>query len=1145
MSLKVIFGRAGSGKSYYCLHAIKEQIKRKATGKPLILLVPEQYTLQAEKDLIAVLETGGILEVEVLSFRRLAFRVFNEAGGIAFPHIHSAGKSMILFRILAALKDELTVFAHSADRKGFVSTLSALMTELKRYHIGPEDLQKAEGALADTDPLKDKLKEIRTIYAGFEETIRDRYRDSDDDLTLAASKMVDTDLFRGAEIWIDGFAGFTPQEYLIIAKLLTQAEKVNITLCTESLTSAQMRGTDVFAEVKGAYRKLVNLVQEYGCTLEPAVNLNTSSLPRFQDSLELSHLERYYSAYPYPVFEPPTKDISLLASVNPYAEIEAAAGEIVRLCRDGGLRFRDIAVLSRNLTAYEGLIETVFSEYGIPYFLDKKTAITDHPLVRMILAMLDIFSENWSYEAVFRYLKTGLTGLEQEDIDHIENYVLACGIRGNRWTMSAEWEMIPEMIPEENLADSARAERAQELAEINRIRNEIIRPLLAFRQKTKNRRLTSEIGEALYDFLCGIGVPERIEAYQQYFKDNGLLELANEYSQVWNIVMHVLDQTVEVMGDDALTLEKFADTLTIGLAEYTIGIIPASLDQVLIGSIERFRSHDLKALLILGVNDGVFPAAALAEGIISDQDRASLNRLGIELANDTQSQAFNEQYLVYRALTTASHYLRLSWPIADQEGKSLRPSMIIYRLRKLFPQIKQESNLLQTGTGLDSLAGQSPAFRQMVAAFRLKAEGQAIEPWWQDVYRWYEEKTEWQAQCRAVHDAFFIRNLANPVSPEKIRALYGETAYASVSRLEKYTSCQFAFYLQYGLKAKERRLFQFRAPDVGTFMHAVIETFSRQAAEGNLLWRDMERDWCREQVTLIVDVMLNSMQGSGLAASKRYAALAGRLKRVITRAVWMIVEHLRRSGFEPLGYELGFGEGEKFPPIVIELGSGQEVHLVGRIDRVDALKTEEGTYLRIVDYKSGNKDFKLADVYYGLQIQLITYLDALWENQALALEQPVLPGGILYFQIDDPFVKSNGKLSETEIEQKIMKQLKMKGLLLADVKLIKEMDRTIDGSSLIIPARINKDDSLGKSSAASLEQFQILRRYVKNLLQGLCEEIMSGNVAISPYKKKGTTSCKYCSYAAVCQFDPSRKENTFRLLTDKKDEEVWGLLGGQ
>lgn len=1157
MSLRFIYGRAGSGKTRFCLGEIKSKLAAGAT-QPLVLLVPEQFTFQAERDLITVLGTGGILKTEVLSFRRMAYRAFNEAGGITYPHIHPAGKCMILYRILDKMRDSFQVFSRSADRQGFVNTLSTLITEFKRYNVTPEALENAGKGLEEGNPLKGKLMELTSVYALFEKTLAERYRDPDDDLTLASRKLGSTSLYDGAEIWIDGFAGFTPQEYGVIGRLMQKAERVNISFCTDCLEGEGVSGdTDIFSSIKTAYRKLVKMAKENGIPVEPAVILNKKPLFRFSLSPELSHLERYLYAYPYKTYREETQDISLFSSVNIFSEIEACARDIVRLCRDRGMRYREIAVVAGNLAGYEKLIEAIFAEYGIPCFIDRKVDIVNHPLVRLILSMLDIFIENWSYEAVFRYLKTGLTGIDQDSIDRLENYVLACGIRGGRWTEEQEWRMVPGLIPDEKSLEDE-----EELLEgINRIRAQVLAPLMEFRKKTRGRKRASEFCASLYDFLCTLGVPERIEDSIERFRKSGNLNLANEYSQVWNIVMEVFDQTVEVMGDETFGIERFANILKIGFGEYKIGLIPAALDQVLVGSIERSKSHEIKALYILGANDGVFPPAAAEEGILSDQDRAVLNNAGIELASDTRTQAFDGQYLVYRALTTAGSYLRISWPIADHEGRTLRPSLVVSRLRKLFPAITETSNILPSGSAseeMELLSCRAPVFKSMVSALRQRADGKEIKPIWQGVYRWFAAQEEWKQKCQAARAAFQYKNLAQPVSRDKIAALYGDPAVSSVSRLEKYTACPFAFYVQYGLGARERKVYSLRPPDVGTFMHAVIERFSRLVSEGEISWRSFDRDWCSAKVSEIVDEMLEKMQGSGVAASKRYTALTVRLKRVVARAVWLIAEHIRRSSFNPVAYEVDFGENGEYPPIIIELDSGEKICLTGRIDRVDALKTEDGTYLRIVDYKSGSRDFRLSDVYYGLQIQLITYLDAIWESggsfagdgsrtaeqsQGAGEPSPYLPGGMLYFKIDDPIVKGNGKMAEEEIEKAIMKQLKMRGLLLADVKLIREMDNSIEGASMIIPATINKGEVLGKNtSAATMEQFKLLRKYVRKLLKDLCGEMMKGNVSIKPYKKKGTTSCKYCSFSPVCQFDTAMKENSFKLLYDKDNDEVWSLM---
>lgn len=1149
MSLRFVYGRAGSGKTHFCLDELKTRI-RSGAENPLILLVPEQYTFQAERDLIAMLNTGGILKTEVLSFRRLAFRIFNETGGITYPHMHPAGKNMILYRILDRMKGTLKTYSRSAEQPGFISTLSGLITEFKRYNVTPEKLKEVVPQLQEGSALKEKLTELAGIYEAFDEALKKRYRDPDDDLTLAVQKLKHSSQFRNAEIWVDGFTDFTPQEYAILQELLLQAKRVTVTLTTDAL-DAETSELDIFASAKKAYNRLLYLAKQGNIAFEPPVRL--FELYRFRESTELLHLEQNLNAHPYRIYPKATTQLSLFSAVNLSTEIEAVATDILRLCRDEGFRFRDIAVVTRNLSSYEKLIEGTFAEYGIPCFLDRKLDIANHPLVRLILAMLDIFIENWSYEAVFRYLKSGLTGIEQERIDRLENYVLACGIRGGKWTAEEAWTMIPELLPDEK----SRTDYALLLEEIHQTRLQITTPLLEFRSRTRGRRTAAEFCTALFDFLGQLDIPRRMEQMVEDFRQRGDLILANEYSQVWNMVMALMDQMVEVMAEETFGVERFSNLLTIGFAEYKIGLIPASLDQVLVGSVERSKSHAIKALYILGTNDGVFPANGGDEGIITDDERACLAEAGVELAKSSRHRAYDENFLAYRAMTTPSHRLFISWPIADQEGKSLRPSMLINRLRKLFPAIREGSNILPPADNtriVEQLVSPITAFRSLITALRQKADGREILPVWGDVARWFLSREEWQERFNAAREAFLYRNLAQPVMKDKLAQLYGNPMISSVSRLERYTLCPFAFFIEYGLGARERKVFEMRPPDVGTFLHAAIEQFSRlvagQDANGAgsgteesapITWRNFSREWCEQKVSEIVDDILKRMQGSAIASSKRYTALTARLKRVVTRAVWLIAQHIRRSGFNPVDYEVGFGNGEKYPPIVIELDSGEKVKLVGRIDRIDAMETEEGQYLRVIDYKSGTKDFKLSNVYYGLQLQLITYMDAIWQEQDGT--RPLLPGGMLYFRVDDPIIRLDGEIDREEIERAIMKQLRMKGLLLADVKLIREMDREIDGSSLILPATLNKGDVIGKhSSVATMEQFKLLRKYVRKLLSDISREIVKGKVSIQPTKSKEGTACRFCSYLPVCQFDPGMKDNTYRQLTDRGNEETWKLI---
>ncbi|RCX09890.1 DNA helicase/exodeoxyribonuclease V subunit B [Anaerobacterium chartisolvens] len=1139
MGLKFIYGRAGSGKSHFCLNDLRTKLNS-SEGRNLVLLVPEQFSLQAERNLIAAAGIGGIMRAEVLSFRRMAYKVFNEVGGITRRHISPAGRCMLVYRIINSMKDRLDMFSGVVDRKGFVNTVCSSISEFKRYNITPQMLELAAKGIEREGPLKDKLKEIGLVYAEFEKVLHEKYMDSDDDLTILAAKLEDSKWFDNAEIWIDEFSGFTPQEYGVIGRLLKKAVRVNICLCTDCMTDDGADETDVFWPVKNTVKKLERIARENGVEIEAPSQLSQRPFYRFSGSEELMHLEGNFFSLPRKVYNGPTNDIKIFLSANLYSEVEDTARDIIMLCRDGGLRYRDIAVVTGNLSGYEKLVAAIFAHHGIPCFIDTKRDIGSQPLIRLINAVFEIFIKSWSYQSVFQYLKTGFAGICKEDVDMLENYVLACGIKGGRWAEDKPWEYIPGL--------SQPGQQPSEyqlgiLKRVNEIRDMIVKPLVRFRTRTGGRKKAWEICGAMFDFLCGIGVPEQIEKKVDMLKASGDFYLAGQYSQVWNMVMEVFDQIVEVMGNEPTGIESFYRVLEIGFGEYKMGLIPPALDQVLVGSIERSKSHEIKALYILGVNDGIFPSSPDQEGILSDSDRESLRAKGLELAPDTRSRAFEENYIIYTALTRAGKYLRLSCPVADHEGRTMRPSGIISRLKRVFPGIAEYSNITASGEeGIALVASKQPSFNHLIEAMRRHFEGERVDAVWGDVYRWYTSHDNWRDRIERAMEGLLYTNQESPISGDKVRKLYGSPVYSSVSRMESFVSCPFAYYLQYGLRAKERKIFKMGAPDIGSFMHSVLDSFSKRMDKEGMAWRELGREACESMVSQTVDELLKSMPGSVMSSSRRHMHLTERLKRVLVRAIWLIAEHFKRSGFEPVGYEMEFGDGKDFPSIKIELPSGEAIMLTGRIDRIDAMESEEGTYFRIIDYKSGSKAFKLSDIYYGLQIQLLAYMDAVWETGFKSSSEPVLPGGMLYFKIDDPVVANGKGLSEDEIEAAIMKQLKMKGLLLADVRLVREMDRQIDGDSLIIPARINKGDVLGRSSAATGEQFEVLRGFIKRLLAKIGEEMLRGEVSIKPYRKRRMTSCAYCGYGPVCQFDPGLKDNNYRMLRDINDDEVWHLL---
>ncbi|NLK34576.1 MAG: helicase-exonuclease AddAB subunit AddB [Gracilibacteraceae bacterium] len=1120
MSLRIIYGRAGSGKSTYCLNEIKASLEQ-GNNIRHIIIVPEQFSFQAEKRLIKALGASGINGVEVLSFRRLSYRVMEEVGGLVRRHINPAGKSILVYTIMERLKDDLRVFARVAGKHGFVNTLCGTISELKRYNISPDALASFDTASISRQ-LSDKLHDIGLIYEEFEKRLHDKYIDTDDDLDLLARKLPQCELFESSEIWLDEFSGFTPQEYAVIEKLMSKAVRVNISLCTDCLSEDYSpEDTDAFLPPKAAAAKLIRLAKDSGVRVDPPVHLKDS---RFKYNNELAFLESNLFTYLHGSYKESTKHLKLYEASNIFAEVESTARDILKKCREEGLRYRDIAVITGDLSQYEKVIRVVFGEYGIPCFIDRKKDITGHPLVLLVLSALDIFAGNWSFEAVFRYLKTGLTGIDRNELDLLENYVLANHINGSSWMK--DWEDIS----------------------INEARRQAAEPLIRLYGRIKGKNTGREICTALFDFLCELEVPEKLERLVERFTNDGELDRADEYSQVWNILLELLDQIVEAMGDEAVNVDTFLTILSVGFGEYNIGLIPPALEQVLVGSLERSKSHDVKAIYVLGANDGIFPMPFKQEGILSDRDREVLRNMGMELAPDTRGRTFEQQHLIYTALTAASDYLRLSWCAADRDGRAQRPSVIIGRLRRMFPGISFESGILRDipgSTAEMSVSAPIPTFNELVSAIRQKHEGRYVDPLWESVAEWYKGEDDWKEKYLRVAEGLSFTNQAGNIGQERIRKMYGSTIHTSVSRLERYFSCPFSYYVEYGLKARERKIMKMNAPDMGSFMHRVIDMFSRKVSEGGIGWRNLDREWCADEISLIVDELLQDAAGKVFLSTSRYKYLANRLKRVLTRAVWLIAEHIKRSAFEPVGYELGFGDGEKLPPIILELPSGEKMVLSGRIDRLDCLDTEEGKYFRIVDYKSGSRNFKLEDVYYGLQLQLITYLDAVGGSLETAYGKPVLPAGVLYFKLDDPIIQGSREATEEEIEEAIMKELKMKGLLLADVKLIKEMDTGIDGDSLIIPARINKGDVLGRSSAATAEQFEIIKGHVRRLLRRLGEEILKGNISISPYRRKGITACTYCGYMSICQFDTRISGYGYRNLQDRKDEEVWELMEGK
>ncbi len=1115
MGVRYILGRAGKGKSHYILQEINRNLQDGGEDR-LILLVPEQFTLQSERDIIRKLKLPGIMRVEVLSFTRLAQRVFNEVGGLTRTLLNEQGKNMVLRKMIDEVTRDLTIYKRAAQQEGFVSKIGELITELKQQDILPAQLlASVEGG--DELIIKEKVKDIALIYERFNDYLRGHYLDTEDYLNLLIEKIADAQFLRGARVWVDGFTTFSPQSLKIIEKIMGLAQ--DTTICFSLDVNRQARDRDLFSLSWYSYRKIRGIAREQGL-LEETIRIDGTSADSMK-SPEILHLESELYAYPYRTLSGKVSHLELFASVNINSEIEYVAAQILQLVREQGYRWNDLAVVCNNMDAYGSIFKRVFDEYSIPFFIDQKRDIMSNPLIQLILSSLEVIRRGYRYEDVFSFLKTGLSGLNNDDIERLENFVLRFGISGPRWH--------GELGHDE----------PQGWAELDRCREIFITPLHQLEQQLKGKNTIAYITRAIYAYLEETGVRERLEAWIERLNDQSCYELVQENTQIWNIVLEVLDQMVEIMGDQEVNLKQYVRILEAGLGSLELGIIPTTIDQVLVGNIQRSKSHDIRGLLVVGVNDGVLPSGKETEGILSEAEKELLAAQGVDLDFDLTRKFAEEKFLIYTSLTKPSEYLGLSWALADMEGKALRPSLLIDRCQKLFPDLKLDSDLINNHAHeLHKVATAKSTFKYLVENLRLSLDGKVGESFWWDVYGWYYGQEAWRNQRTAIIEGLFHHNQTAYMGADKARQLYQLPLHSTVSRVVQFVNCPFAHFVRYGLKPQERKVFAVGAPDVGELFHNCLQSFALKLRDEHINWAELKRTECESIMDGIMDEMA-PVHGHGVFASThRYQYLMKRLKRICRRAVWTLTMHLQHGDFEPLDYEVSFGPGCPFPAIQIELGNGEMFYLVGRIDRVDLLEAEDATYVKIIDYKSGNQKFSLSEVYYGLSLQLLIYLQAVLASTQQLKRQQLMPAGIFYFKIDDPLINSDSKVIET-IEQEIAKKLKMTGLALKDVQLVRQLDRAIGNNSEILPLALTKSEDFTKnSSVLAAGDFMALIQHVEGLLQEIGREIISGKVKIEPVKDHTRTACAFCPYRAVCQFDRLLEDNNYRNIRPLPDEEV-------
>ena len=1154
MSLQFIFGSSGSGKT----HCLYEELIRQSMAHPernYIVLVPEQSTLQTQKELVMLHPGHGMMNIDILSFERLAYRVFEELGVNPGVILDDLGKSMLLKKVAVEHLKELSVYGRQVSKNGFTEQMKSTLSEFYQYRMHPEQLSHLVEAAEDTPLLSSKLKDITMIFRAFEKAMDKDSITAEELLEVLAVNLSRSALIRGSTIVMDGYTGFTPVQYEVIAGLLQYAPKVTVTVTIDPEENPYGRrgSDDLFFMSRNTVTRLQELADLNGVARERDIMISGKPVHRFEQNPELSHLEQRLFRYPVVGYENKVGDsqktgvsggaqeinnieksgsaLCLYAAEGKGGELDYVCREILRLVRDENYRYRDIAVLTKDMAGFASRAEQKFAAAGIPCFMDDTRSMLSNPLVELIRAALEVLKKDFSYESVFRYAKAGFGPLCERTLFALENYVIALGIRGaSAW--GKRWER------------TYRGEDLINLKEINEAREALGGPLLELRTVLKQKEATCEEKiNALASWLVTMDGMGKLLAMGERLEMEGELRLAREYAQIPEHIVELFERIKGLLGKEVLSLDELSEILDTGFEEIRIGSIPPCIDRVTMGDLERTRLTGVKALFLVGFNEGIIPAAEGRNGLLTEFDREQLKALGAELAPTAKEQGFIEKFYLYLALTKASERLYLCWSEKGDDGKAARPSAYLSIIRKLFPEAvicreerepgAHEEDCWTRVTGRDS-------GMDLIAAGLSECREQVPSDAWKEVYRcFWENESERTCMVRLL-DASFGGYREEKISKAVTGALYGNNISGSVSRLEKYAACAYAQFLNYGLRLSKRQEYEFAAVDMGNLFHQALEiSFARLTAEGKTV-ADLSDEQRKSLVSACVQEIAGNYGNTILGSSARNRYLTERIERITDRTLWAIGEQTKRGEMIPVEFELDFS-GRQDPALKLPLDEEMTMELKGRIDRVDVYEDDASVYVRILDYKSGSESFDLNRIYHGLQLQLVVYLGAVLDREQRRYpDKKVEPAGVFYFHIGDPVIDSDQPLTAEAAQSRILEKMKLDGLVLAEEKAIRLQDCEFTGKSKVIPVTEKEGViAFDKSSVAGRKQFEQLSVHVREKMLEFGRGIADGEIPVNPYQLKQRCACDYCEFSSVYGFDTRIPGYRYRRMRTFDDGQIW------
>lgn len=1093
--LKIIIGRAGSGKSEMVL----DEIACQRNERQQILLVPEHTSHEAEMDLLRRCGATTSRNAEVVSFESLARRVLSETGGGADFTLDGGGKLLTMRRSLQDVQPQLRVFGKPSRRAAFLQQLTDLMDEFYAYDIAPDTLM---ARVADVEgAMGDKLRDLAYIFHAYDLRLHREGFDSRSRMQKLCDHLHESRYFDGKDLYLDGFSFLTRVEERVLLHALRRCHSVTVTLLGEQYG-------EEFQNAAAQRERLLRLAKEAG------IEVRLHYAKRKQDG-PLPHLEKHFfgidTAYSG---EDAAEHIALYEAADPYAEVEYVSAEIRRLITEEGYRCRDIAVACRDMERYGALLEMVLRRDGISAYMSLRHDLTEKAVITMLLSAVDAVTGGLEYEDMFRFLKTGLSPISRDECDLLENYVIRWDIHGRMWLREQQWTAHPE-----GYGLTFNEKSSAQLAQINRIR-ETLRPALAALYTGLHGTSTGEEkARALYAFALSCNLSEKLRVKAENLTQNGDVQQAEEVAQLWSIFCTVLDQFVEILGQEQMDGEEFARLLRLVLSRYSVGTIPATVDQVKISEITRNDRHRVRVMFLLGANDSVLPRVEKSGGILDTEAREEMSRRDLPLSDATFDVLDNELQNIYACLAQPTEFLHISWPLSDNSGAELRPSFVVERVARLFPDLR---------------------VRREDGSYRLRLESAALCQAMDDprLWQYFRQSGRYDTVMDAMERARKMPK--GKLSGAAVESLYGKTLSMSASRMDMANSCHFKYFMRYGLRAKEREKAAFEAPEIGTFIHYLLENVNRDVHEAGGYGK-VENEELRKMVGTYITRYAETQIDHYEQKSARFKYLFSRLRSTAYEIVESIAEEMRCSDFNPVAFELGFGgkDGE-LQPITITEG-GAKLSLTGKVDRVDGWIHDDKLYLRVVDYKTGRKTFDLSDIRYGLGLQMLLYLFALEEGGKAHFGREIVPAGVLYHPaLIDNILSLPRNTGEEKIAEELRRSVRRTGLILSEPEVLQAMEHSVLEKVQYLPIKYTKKGGIteGVATAAQLGK---LGRYVEKLLHDIAREISAGNIDADPYARGPQDgACSYCPFASACYFDKQR--DPMRYIRKTPPEEFWQIV---